>query len=80
MGKVTCDISISVDGFVAGPRQSLDNPLGEGAEDRLHRWMFEEAEAARLSAAGATVARRVDEADGFWIVMQDVEGNEFCVI
>ena len=56
MGKVTCDISISVDGFVAGPRQSLDNPLGEGAEDRLHRWMFEEPEANAAELQGITAA------------------------
>jgi dihydrofolate reductase len=56
MGKVTCDISISVDGFVAGPRQSLDHPLGEGAEDRLHRWMFEEAEANAAELQGITAA------------------------
>ncbi|MCW9705533.1 dihydrofolate reductase family protein [Fodinibius salsisoli] len=31
--------SISIDGFGAGPNQSLDNPLGEGAED-LHQWFF----------------------------------------
>jgi len=35
MGKVTCQISISLDGFVAGPNQSLDNPIGEGGM-RLH--------------------------------------------
>jgi hypothetical protein len=39
-----------------------------------------EAEATRLSAAGGTIVRRVDGPDGFWIVMHDVEGNEFCVI
>jgi dihydrofolate reductase len=39
MSKVTCDITISVDGFVAGPRQSLDSPIGAGA-DRLHDWIF----------------------------------------
>ena len=37
MSKVTCDMSMSVDGFVAGPRQSLANPFGEGVGDRLHR-------------------------------------------
>jgi dihydrofolate reductase len=37
MSSVTCQISISVDGFVAGPNQSLENPLGEGGE-RLHEW------------------------------------------
>jgi dihydrofolate reductase len=56
MGKVTCDISSSVDGFVAGPRQSLDHPLGEGAEDRLHRWMFEESEANAAELQGITAA------------------------
>jgi dihydrofolate reductase len=37
MSKVTCQISISLDGFAAGPDQSLDNPLGVGGE-RLHEW------------------------------------------
>jgi dihydrofolate reductase len=38
MGKVTVDISISLDGFVAGPNPSLENPLGEGGE-QLHEWV-----------------------------------------
>jgi dihydrofolate reductase len=36
---VNCHISISLDGFVAGPNQSVENPIGEGGE-RLHEWMF----------------------------------------
>jgi dihydrofolate reductase len=32
-------ISMSLDGFVAGPRQSVDNPLGIGGM-RLHEWVF----------------------------------------
>jgi hypothetical protein len=32
---VTCGITVSVDGFAAGPRQSQEHPLGEGGE-RLH--------------------------------------------
>ena len=39
MGSVTCHISISLDGFVAGPNQSVDNPIGEGGM-RLHQWVF----------------------------------------
>ena len=39
MSLVTCQISISIDGFAAGPNQSLENPLGEGGE-RLHEWVF----------------------------------------
>jgi dihydrofolate reductase len=42
MSNVTCQISISVDGFVAGPKQSIDNPIGEGGM-RLHEWAFETA-------------------------------------
>ena len=30
---------MSLDGFVAGPNQSVDNPLGVGGE-RLHEWIF----------------------------------------
>ncbi len=39
VGIVTCQISISLDGFVAGPNQSLENPIGEGGM-RLHDWVF----------------------------------------
>jgi dihydrofolate reductase len=42
MGSVTCQISISLDGFVAGPNQSLENPIGEGGM-RLHQWLFDTA-------------------------------------
>jgi dihydrofolate reductase len=38
MSKRRCHISISLDGFVAGPNQSEENPLGEGGE-RLHDWV-----------------------------------------
>jgi len=43
-GLVTANLSISLDGFVAGPNQSLEDPLGEGGE-RLHDWMFQLPEA-----------------------------------
>ena len=39
MGQVTCQISISLDGFVAGPNQSVEDPIGEGGM-RLHEWVF----------------------------------------
>jgi dihydrofolate reductase len=42
MSSVTCQISISLDGFVAGPNQSLENPIGEGGL-RLHQWVFDTA-------------------------------------
>ncbi|HEX8770934.1 MAG TPA: dihydrofolate reductase family protein, partial [Acidimicrobiales bacterium] len=39
MGKVVVDISMSLDGFIAGPNQTLDKPLGEGGE-LLHEWVI----------------------------------------
>jgi dihydrofolate reductase len=39
MGKVVLDISTSLDGFVAGPNPSLEDPLGQNGE-RLHEWAF----------------------------------------
>jgi dihydrofolate reductase len=39
MGKVHADITMSLDGFVAGPNDGPDLPLGEGGE-RLHEWVF----------------------------------------
>jgi dihydrofolate reductase len=39
MGKLTLDITMSLDGFVAGPNQTLEQPLGEGGE-RLHEWVY----------------------------------------
>ncbi|MDQ6811665.1 MAG: dihydrofolate reductase family protein [Actinomycetota bacterium] len=39
MSSVTCHISISLDGFVAGPNQSVEHPIGEGGM-RLHEWVF----------------------------------------
>jgi dihydrofolate reductase len=37
--KLTLDISMSLDGFIAGRNQTLEGPLGEGGE-RLHEWAF----------------------------------------
>jgi dihydrofolate reductase len=37
MTKVKFDISMSLDGFIAGPNQTLEQPLGEGGE-QLHEW------------------------------------------
>ena len=38
MSKVRVHISTSVDGYVAGPNQTQEEPLGEGGE-RLHDWL-----------------------------------------
>jgi dihydrofolate reductase len=39
VSKLRLKISMSLDGFVAGPSQSIENPLGIGGM-RLHEWAF----------------------------------------
>ena len=39
MGKVITELTISLDGFVTGPHDSPERPLGEGGE-RLFRWYY----------------------------------------
>ena len=39
MAKLTFEITMSLDGFVAGPNPTLEQPLGEGG-DRLHQWAY----------------------------------------
>src|ERR687883_1635912 len=38
MSKLTLNITMSIDGFVAGPDQSPQHPLGVGGEE-LHEWL-----------------------------------------
>jgi dihydrofolate reductase len=39
MPKTKAQIAVSLDGYLAGPNQSEENPLGEGGEG-LHEWIF----------------------------------------
>ncbi len=71
MSRVTSDLTISLDGFLAGPNQSRTDPLGEGAE-LLHRWMFEDGEANAperdgiLDAGAYIVGRNMFAGPGAW--------------
>jgi dihydrofolate reductase len=40
MSKVTAEMSMSLDGFVAGPNDGIDNGLGDGGE-KLHEWVVQ---------------------------------------
>src|SRR3954465_15803931 len=40
MSRTTCHMSISLDGFAAGPDQTRDDPIGVGGM-RLHEWHFD---------------------------------------
>ncbi|CQD19603.1 lactoylglutathione lyase family protein [Mycolicibacterium conceptionense] len=61
-------------------RVHLDVRVGEGL-DGQERVEALEAECARLVALGAVRVRLIpaDGIDESFIVMQDVEGNEFCL-
>src|SRR5919197_3685283 len=50
MGKVVFDITASLDGFVAGPNDSPDLPMGQGGL-RLFDWYFSESETSRSPEA-----------------------------
>jgi dihydrofolate reductase len=75
VGKVVVSKSMSLDGFVAGPRVSVERPMGEGGH-RLHEWFLSEATSAanaelqRSSAAavGAVILgkRTFDIGVGIW--------------
>jgi dihydrofolate reductase len=49
------EISTSLDGFVAGPNVSIDNPMGDGGE-RIHDWLF----GAKTMADTAIIADMMD--------------------
>ncbi len=40
MAKVLLEMSVSLDGYLAGPDVSPVEPMGRGGE-RLHEWMFQ---------------------------------------
>lgn len=52
MPLTTCHMSISLDGFVAGPHQSLENGLGERGIE-LHRWHIGDNRATDADATAA---------------------------
>ena len=52
MSAAVLYMSMSLDGFIAGPNERPDNGLGDGGE-RLHEWVFPGAEGDDLDAAVA---------------------------
>lgn len=63
MRKIFAEISMSLDGYVAGPNVDLNNGMGDEGE-RLHEWMFpakgkdEEVAAQMFKNVGATIMGR----------------------
>ena len=61
-------------------RVHLDLNVGGGLQaDPAQKRARIAAEADRLIAAGASRQREFDEGREYWLVMQDPEGNEFCI-
>ncbi|MGM9483128.1 dihydrofolate reductase family protein [Roseateles sp. NT4] len=81
MSKVrVAAFSVSIDGFGAGPRQSLEAPLGVGGE-QMHEWMFPTRIFKRMFGAegGSTgtddrYAARSFENVGAWILGRNMFG------
>jgi dihydrofolate reductase len=73
--------AVSLDGYGAGPRQSLDNPLGEGGTT-LHNWFFPTRTFQQMHGGKATgttdaddaFARRSFENVGAWILGRNMFG------
>lgn len=56
MTAVTADLTVTLDGFAAGPQQRLERPFGDLDDERLHAWMFDHAEENAAEVAGVTEA------------------------
>ena len=70
MTSVICQLSVSLDGFVAGRDQSVEEPLGVDGE-RLHDWAFAgEAGPAR----DADIAARYGEGVGAYVMGRKMFG------
>ena len=72
MGKVATNLSMSLDGFIAGPNDGPERPLGDGGE-RLFAWYFSGdtdyqmpggAPPFKLSAVSAALLREVHSTFG----------------
>jgi dihydrofolate reductase len=77
--RVAC-FAVSVDGFGAGPEQSLENPLGKGGEE-LHQWFFPTHTFQSMHGGGEgslgldnDFARRGMENLGAWILGRNMFG------
>ncbi len=68
MGIVTSQLVISLDGYLAGPNQSIENPMGEGGM-RLHAWRFNPV------GADAEVAETFLDGNGAYILGRKMFGG-----
>jgi dihydrofolate reductase len=72
-GKVKCQISVSADGYLAGPNQSKDHGLGEGGE-ALHEWVV------KLAAWRKPHGREGGEVNASSEVFEEASANTGAVV
>lgn len=70
MTDTTCHVSISLDGFIAGPDQSREHPLGVGGLE-LHRWHLGDE---RATEADATASDWLGRPRGAYIMGRNMFG------
>lgn len=65
------NITVSLDGYMAGPDQSLDEPMGVGAQ-QLHQWAFATRLFRQMHGMDASdLDEREDTADDFFVAAGD---------
>jgi dihydrofolate reductase len=74
MSRVTAQISISLDGYIAGPSQTPEDPLGQGGE-RLHEWAFP-PEGQRQSPVDSEVAAKSLDGLGAFVMGRKMFAGE----
>src|SRR5258708_13637852 len=61
VGRVTCDLTISADGYSAGFNQTEERPFGDDGGDgrgsKLHAWMFDASDDNRAEIDLTTPAK-----------------------
>lgn len=78
MGSLVLYMSMSLDGFIAGPGDTEDNPFGTGGQ-RLHKWLGSSADGFRpsdepsrtiyddvMSTGAVITGRRTGDFVGYW--------------
>jgi dihydrofolate reductase len=81
MGKVKFSVTMSLDGFLAGPNPRFEEPLGDGGEG-LHEWMFQtagfrESHGGEGGAAGRDdeIVREASENTGAYVMGRQMFGG-----
>jgi dihydrofolate reductase len=73
VGKIKCQISVSADGYLAGPNQSEEHGLGEGGE-ALHEWVV------KLAAWRQSHGREGGEVNASTEIFEEASANTGAIV